>query len=92
MLQALLEYLRPYIEQLDQKRSGRSEEPPSDFIARMSTAMVVVYIISTFGVPIDKEMAIVLCEAMLLRTPGEDHICHDFEAVSKHFPGYKKYV
>ena len=91
-MQVLLEYLRPYIEQLDKTRRGRSEEPPSDSIARLSTAVVVIYIIATCGVPFDRETAIVLCEALLLRTPGEDHICHDFEAVSKHFPEYKKYV
>jgi len=91
-VQVLLEYLRPYIVQLDQTRRGRSEEPPSDSIARLSTAMVVVYIIITYGVHINRETAIVLCEALLLRTPCEDHICHDFEAVSKHFPEYKKYV
>ena len=82
-MQVLLEYLRPYIVQLDQT---------SDSIARLSTAMVVVYIIITYGVHINRETAIVLCEALLLRTPCEDHICHDFEAVSKHFPEYKKYV
>ncbi|KAI0224561.1 hypothetical protein LSAT2_024436 [Lamellibrachia satsuma] len=85
----LADYLRPYIEQLDQMRTSRSEEPPSDAVVRLSTAMVVIYIMIIHDVPIEEEMATVLCDALLLRTPGEDHICHDFEAIKKNFPEFK---
>ena len=54
--------------------------------------MVVIYIMIIHDVPIEEEMATVLCDALLLRTPGEDHICHDFEAVNTNFPEFKTYV
>ena len=92
LLQILADYLRPYIEQLDQMRTSRSEEPPSDAVVRLSTAMVVIYIMINHGIPVEEKVANILCDALLLRTPGEDHSCHDFEAVNKNFPECKVYV
>ena len=73
-------------------RTNRSDEPPSDATVRLSTAMVVIHIMINHDVPVEEKVAKILCDALLLRTPGEDHICHDFEDVNKNFPEYKVYV
>ena len=52
-------------------------------------ALAVIHVMHTNNVQLSGDDATVLCEALLLRTPGEDHVRHDFNGVIRNFPNMK---
>ena len=75
-------------------RSNTNEESPCNAIKRLSTAMVVIYLMVQYNLAqgFSKEDAMVLCEALLLRPPTEDGVYRDVEVVAKNFYACKSYV
>ena len=73
-------------------KPSKGKELPNDAVERLSTAMAVIYIIDKHNVQLCEDDAKALCIALLLRTPDEDHVCHDFYGVNRNFQNYKPYV
>ena len=75
-------------------RHNTNEESPSNAIKRLSTAMVVIYLMVQYNLVrgFSEEDAVVLCESLLLRPPTEDGMYRDVEAVAKNFITCKAYV
>ncbi|KAK2179294.1 hypothetical protein NP493_497g00024 [Ridgeia piscesae] len=73
------------MEHLSQMKPSNGDESPSDATKRLSTAMAVIYIMNKYNVQFSEEDARTLCDALILRTPDADHICHDFMGIKRNF-------
>ncbi|KAI0241296.1 hypothetical protein LSAT2_029936 [Lamellibrachia satsuma] len=87
-------YLKSYIHRLGQMRLNTDEESQSDATTRLSAAMFVIFVMVQYKLVQSLSVgdAMVLCEALLLRTPTEDTTYNDVEVVVSNFSTYKSYV
>ena len=83
-----------FIHQLSKMVSATDDESQSNAITRLSTALFVVFLLIRYKSvqSLSEKDAIVLHEALLLRTPTEDKEYIDIDVVARSFSKLKWYV